>query len=313
MNLDTQTPVTVMPSRLFGWRAYRLPRDAGLGYLLVLPIVVLLLGLVGYPFVLAIWQSLHWKLIGVQEAPFIGLGNYIDSVKDPIFRHSVFITVLYTLVAQAGKVSLGLMVALILNQRLPIRSFLRGVVILPWALPTVASALTFMWMLSGGYGVFNYVLRQLHLITTNINWLSSPDLALWAVTGVNIWRGFPFFAICLLAGLQSISQELHEAASVDGASAIDRFWHITIPGIIPVLTVTSLLSAIWTINDFTLIWVMTQGGPSTATTVLPVLTYRAAFLSLELGKGVAVSVALVPLVVVLIFLLVRTLSRAEER
>lgn len=279
---------------------------------MVLPIIVVLFALVGYPFVQAIWVSLHFKVIGVDSAPFIGLGNYVKLVRDPGVREAVLVTVIYAVGAVAGKVVLGLLTALLLNEDLPARALLRAIVILPWCLPTATTALAFKWILSGGNGILNYILRQVGWISENIIWLGSRGWALGTVIGVNIWRGFPFFAICLLAGLQSISKDLYEAATVDGASAAQRFWHVTVPGIVPVLAVTTLLSLIWTINDFGLLWVMTKGGPSAVTTTLPVLTYRTAFISNELGKAVATSVLLVPAVIVLISALVRALSRREE-
>lgn len=294
-------------------RQRRFPRDAGLAYTFVLPVVLILLILVGYPFLTALWQSLHAKMLGDPNAPFVGLDNYVKNFENGDFRNSIRVTLTYTIGAEIGKIFFGLLAAIILNERLPGRNYLRGVMILPWALPGIATTLSWMWILSGSYGVLNMILRNLGLISENIAWLGTPTTALFAVTAVNVWRGFPFFAMTLLAGLQSIPVEFYEAASVDGAGTLQRFRHITLPSIMPVLAVITLLSTILTLNDFALIWVLTNGGPSIATTTMSILTVRTAFAAQEIGRAVSISVTLMPLLIVLIMLLVRTLSRGDAR
>ncbi|MCB0096236.1 MAG: sugar ABC transporter permease, partial [Caldilineaceae bacterium] len=219
----------------------------------------------------------------------------------------------FTGVSVAIKLVLGTLVSVILNERLPMRGLLRSFVLLPWAMPTLVTVLTWRWMYNDLFGVFNYLMLQAGLINTPLAWLGTRDLAMPAVIIVNIWRGFPFFAISLLAGLQSVPSELYDAGKVDGAGVLNRFRHITLPSILPVMAVVTLLSTIWTFNDFAIIWLLTQGGPSGATEVLSTLTYRIAIGGTELGKGVAVSVTLMPLLLLLIILLTRMTTAREER
>jgi ABC-type sugar transport system permease subunit len=161
-------------------------------------------------------------------------------------------------------------------------------------------------------GVLDYLLTQTHLSARPVLWLADPNVAMPAVIAVNVWRGFPFFVITILAGLQTVPQELYDAAKVDGAGVWQRFRQVTVPGILPVVAVTTLFSAILTFNDFSIIWILTQGGPGNATNVLATLTYKIAIPGLELGKGVAVSVLMLPILVCMIVLLSRFISRREE-
>jgi multiple sugar transport system permease protein len=174
------------------------------------------------------------------------------------------------------------------------------------------SVLVWKWMYNDVAGVLDYLLTQTHVSQGPVLWLADPNIAMPAVIAVNVWRGFPFFVITILAGLQTVPQELYDAAKVDGAGAWQRFRQVTLPGVLPVLAVTTLFSAILTFNDFSIIWILTQGGPGNATNVLATLTYKIAIPGLELGKGVAVSVLMLPILVALIVLLNRFISRREE-
>jgi multiple sugar transport system permease protein len=291
--------------------AWRLPRDAMLGYALLLPAFVLIVVLVGYPAFLALLFSFQKKLIGAPEAPWVGFANYAALFGDRVFWIVVQNVFVFTACSVALKLVLGTGVALILNESLPLRGLLRSVILLPWALPTLVTVLIWSWMYSDVAGVFNYVLMGAHLIEQPILFLGMPGLAMASVIAVNVWRGFPFFAVTLLAGLQSIGEELYDAAKVDGAGMISRFRHITLPGLAPVMAVVTLLSTIWTFNDFVIIWLLTRGGPGNTTDVLSTYTYKVAIRGLELGKGVAVSVVMLPLLVLLIVLLTRFINRRE--
>lgn len=304
---------TAPPERIPLEKRLGLPRDALLGYAMLAPGLLLILILVGYPFTNSIWLSFHRKLIGVPDASFIGLKNYLDLLADEAYWGAVRNVFVFTGVSVAIKLVLGTLVSVILNEKLPMRGLLRSFVLLPWAMPTLVTVLTWRWMYNDLFGVFNYLMLQGGLIDAPWAWLGTRDLAMPAVIIVNIWRGFPFFAISLLAGLQSIPGELYDAGKVDGAGVVNRFRHITLPGILPVMAVVTLLSTIWTFNDFAIIWLLTQGGPSGATEVLSTLTYRIAIGGTELGKGVAVSVTLMPLLLLLIILLTRMTTAREER
>ncbi|MCB0140038.1 MAG: sugar ABC transporter permease [Caldilineaceae bacterium] len=311
--LSARMETTAPPQRIPLEKRLGLPRDALLGYAMLVPGLALILILVGYPFTNSIWLSFHRKLIGVPDASFIGLQNYLDLFTDEAYWTAVRNVFVFTGVSVAIKLVLGTLVSVILNERLPMRGLLRSFVLLPWAMPTLVTVLTWRWMYNDLFGVFNYLMLQAGLINTPLAWLGTRDLAMPAVIIVNIWRGFPFFAISLLAGLQSVPSELYDAGKVDGAGVLNRFRHITLPNILPVMAVVTLLSTIWTFNDFAIIWLLTQGGPSGATEVLSTLTYRIAIGGTELGKGVAVSVTLMPLLLLLIILLTRMTTAREER
>jgi multiple sugar transport system permease protein len=289
-----------------------LPRDAALGYLLLAPAIVLLLVLVGYPFLTAVMMSLQKKLIGQAAAPFIGLDNYITLLRDPTFWTVVRYVIVFAGASVAIKLVIGTAVALALNESMPARGIIRSIMILPWALPTLVSVLIWMWMYSDVGGVFNSVLMGTGAVERPILFLGTPVLAMVSVIVVNVWRGFPFFAITLLAGLQTVSSDSYDAAKVDGAGIYARFRHVTLPGLAPVMAVVTLLSTIFTLNDFAIIWLLTRGGPGNATDVLSTLTYKVAIRGLELGKGVAVSVLMLPLLVILIVLLTRFINKREE-
>lgn len=290
---------------------FRLPRDAMFGYALLLPAFILIVILVGYPTLLALIMSFQKKLIGGGEAPWIGLANYQSLFADPIFWTVIKNVFIFTAASVAVKLLLGTTVALILNETLPMRGLIRSIILLPWALPTLVSVLIWTWMYSDVGGVFNYILRSARLIDRPILFLGVPALAMASVVAVNVWRGFPFFAVTLLAGLQSVGEELYDAAKVDGAGMIDRFRHVTLPGVAPVMAVVTLLSTIWTFNDFVIIWLLTRGGPGNTTDVLSTYTYKVAIRGFELGKGVAVSVVMLPLLIMLIILLTRFINRRE--
>ena len=311
--LSARMETTAPPQRIPLEKRLGLPRDALLGYAMLVPGLALILILVGYPFTNSIWLSFHRKLIGVPDASFIGLQNYLDLFTDEAYWTAVRNVFVFTGVSVAIKLVLGTLVSVILNERLPMRGLLRSFVLLPWAMPTLVTVLTWRWMYNDLFGVFNYLMLQAGLINTPLAWLGTRDLAMPAVIIVNIWRGFPFFAISLLAGLQSVPSELYDAGKVDGAGVLNRFRHITLSNILPVMAVVTLLSTIWTFNDFAIIWLLTQGGPSGATEVLSTLTYRIAIGGTELGKGVAVSVTLMPLLLLLIILLTRMTTAREER
>jgi multiple sugar transport system permease protein len=295
------------------WSRRTLARDqAFFGYALLLPAGVLITILVGVPFLRALWLSFHRKLLGAEDAPWIGLANYSALLSDSTFWQAVKNTVVFTTGSIVCKLILGLVVALILNEALPLRALWRSIVMLPYAMPTLVSVLVWKWMYNDVAGVLNYLATEARLTDHPILWLGDPNVALPSVIAVNVWRGFPFFVITILAGLQTVPQELYDAAKVDGAGVWPRFRQVTLPGILPVVAVTTLFSAILTFNDFSIIWILTQGGPGNATQVLATLTYKISIPGLELGKGVAVSVLMLPILVGMIWLLNRFIARREE-
>lgn len=281
------------------------------GMLFVLPIVVMVVGLIAYPVGRAFTLSLQNKVIG-SPAQYVGLRNFRDMILDPLFRTAAWHTLVYTLCSISGKLLFGMVLALLLNNSFRARTAIRAIVLLPWIVPTFISALTWRWIYDGTAGVLNFVLLGIGVIHENVAWLSRTDLALPAVIGINIWRGTAFFGVTLLAGMQSVPSERYDACKVEGGGALQGFFRVTLPGVVPVLSVATILSTIWTFNDFQIIWITTHAGPVNATQVLATLAYQYAFVILQLSRGVAVSMIMFPVLFALIVVLLAVLRRREK-
>jgi len=292
---------------------FYLTRDARAAYLFLTPLFVLVLGLILYPFLEALRLSFTDKMVGYPER-MVGLKNYVYLINDDTFRRVVRNSLVFTAGSVSLKLLTGIAVALILNNTVRWRGFFRGLSLLPWITSTVIIALTWRWMFDAfpGRGFFNSVLLDAGILNQPVGFMGSPEGAMLAVIIANWWRGFPFFGISVLAALQAVPRELYEAAAVDGANTWHRFWHITIPGIKHVLVITTLLSSIWTLNDFNIVYVMTRGGPGIATHVFATYSYETAFNQLRWGRGVAISMFLVPVLVIAIIILSRYLLREEK-
>lgn len=263
------------------------------GYLYLVPVVVVLGGTVLFPILKAIQMSLyHHVLIRPQEYGFIWFGNYVRLVKDDVF----WLTLWNSFVWVFGSVSLqfagGFAAALLLHQTFRGRAVIRTVTLLPWIIPGVVVALIWEFLYQPNYGALNDVLFRLGWMSEKVAWLSNPDLAMPAVIATNVWRGVPFFAIMLLAGLQAIPDELYEAARVDGAGVTDRFRHITVPLLRPIIVVATATRIIWTFNYADLIFVMTSGGPANATQITSTYTLLQAYSNLDFGYAATLSVVL---------------------
>ncbi len=291
-----------------------LGRDWCLGYLFMLPVVAMVIGLVAYPFFYAIYLSMTRKYVGM-PAVFVGLDNYVKLAGDGFFRRAVANSFLFTFGSVAVKAVLGTIMALVVNNsKIRGRHFFTGVLLIPWVAPTVVSALNFLWIFDYSLGVLNYLLvRVFHLLPHGVGWLSEPGTAMASVIAVNIWRGFPFFGISLLACMKAIPGELYEAAAVDGASALQRFRYVTLPGLKNIMIIVVLLSTIWTFNDFQIVYILTKGGPGGATQVLPVLTYEIAFGAQRLGEAIAVALYMLPALATVIIVLARYMRRSRTR
>jgi multiple sugar transport system permease protein len=285
------------------WHNY-LERDSFLGYVFVAPAVLILLLFIAYPFALGIRMSLSQWFVG-QPPIFVGLQNFVRNADSTIFTRTVQNTFVYTAIATLLKLVFGMALALVLNNTFRGKGLVRAAFLLPWIIPTVLSTLAWLWMFDATFSVLNWCLRSLGLVQRGINWLGDPVLAMGSIIVVNAWRGIPFFAISLLAGLQTISDELYEAAAIDGATAVQRFRYITVPMIKPVLLVVLLFSIIWTFADFQLVYVLTRGGPANSTHLFATLAYQVGVVSGQLGEGAAVSLTMFPILVgVVIVLLV---------
>ncbi len=259
----------------------------------MLPAAAFLILFLAYPLGLGVWLSFTDARIG-RSGVFVGLENYEWLWDNSTFWLSVFNTLLYTIVASTIKFAVGLYLALLLNEKLPFKAIIRAVVLIPFIVPTVLSAIAFWWLFDPQFSIISWSLRKMDLITTNINFLGDVWNARWSVIFANIWRGVPFVAITLLAGLQTVSPSLYEAATIDGATPWQRFRFITYPLLTPIIAVVMTFSVLFTFTDFQLIWVMTRGGPVNATHLMATLSYQRAILGGQLGEGAAISTAMIP-------------------
>src|SRR3977135_1688422 len=258
-----KTRISKPPAReSTAWERLKVDRN-WLGLWFMLPAAAFLVLFLAYPLGLGVWISFTDAKIG-RTGNFIGLENYEWLLDDSVFWLSVFNTLLYTGVASAIKFAVGLYLAILLNENLPFKAMLRAVVLIPFIVPTVLSAIAFWWLFDSQFSIISWSLRKLGLISTNIDFLGDVWNARWSVIFANIWRGVPFVAITLLAGLQTVSPSLYEAATIDGASAWQRFRFITYPLLTPIIAVVMTFSVLFTFTDFKLIWGLTKGGPGSA-------------------------------------------------
>ena len=274
--------------------------EAWLGWLLVVPAAVVVLGMVGYPFLEAIRISFTDKMIGPGPGEFVGLKNYLYILSWPDFGKMVVRTVAFTIAAVMLKTMVGLILATSLNQPFRGRNFLRGVFMLPWILPTYIVVLVWRWIFDGQTGVLNQILMSWGLIESGIPFLAKTWSAIGLLIFVYVWKGYPFYAMTFLAGMQSIPNDLYDAAKVDGAGRIARFVYVTLPGLRQVMGVVILLSTIWTMNTLEIPLLLTGGGPSNNTEVFPILTYHLALQNFRLGEGAAVPILMLPIIALLV-------------
>ena len=267
-----------------------------LSVLFMLPAATILLLFLTYPLGLGIWMGFTDARIG-RPGVFIGLENYFSLFDDDVFWLAVFNTVVYTVVATIAKFGLGLWLALLLNHALPFKAIIRAIVLLPYIVPTVLSAIVFWWIYDPQFSIVSWSLHRMGLIDQFIDFLGVPWHARWSVIVANVWRGIPFVAICLLAGLQTISPSLYEAAALDGANAWQRFRHVTVPMLMPILAVVLTFSVLFTFTDFQLIYAITRGGPLNATHLMATLAFQRAIPGGDLGQGAAISTAMIPFLV----------------
>ena len=279
------------------------------GYGLIAPALVLLACLVAYPFGMAIYFSLSDYWVG-SPGGFIGLANYREILGNDVFRQTVQNSFVFTALALSGKIVLGVWLALLLSRDLRFKRLIRGAVLLPFVIPTALSTLGWWWMFDSLYSVVNWTAIRLGIISPpGPNWLGQGTYAMVAVVVVNIWRGLPFFAITTLAGLVSIPREYYEAAEVDGASSWNRFWHVTLPLLKPVLAVVILFSTIFTFGDFNIVYVLTRGGPMNTTHLFATLAYQIGLNGGNLGQGAAISLFIFPLLGAVVFMQLRFIRK----
>ena len=290
-------PGSAVRGRLSAW----LDRETVLGPAFVTPAVLLLLLLVAYPFVMALYFALSNAFIG-RPSQFIGIRNFINLWQSDAFRQTFQNAFVFTGAAVAFKLVMGISLALLLNETLWFKRLIRGAVLLPWVIPTALSTLGWWWMFNSLYSVVNWTGIHLGLLDPpGPNWLGQKYYAMTAVVAVNVWRGLPFFAITILAGLVSIPKELYEAAEADGAGAMARFWHVTLPLLKPVLAIVILFSTIFTFSDFNIVYVLTHGGPINSTHLFATLARQVGLETGRIGEGAAISLYLFPVLMFVVY------------
>ncbi|MDP8925124.1 MAG: sugar ABC transporter permease [Chloroflexota bacterium] len=282
-----------------------------LGYAMLVPAFFFIIGLVAYPAAWAIYLSFTDKIIGQPER-FVGLQNYAWILRWPDFGLMIWNTLLLAVVGVALKAFVGMTMALALNEQFAGRTAIRALLFLPWTVPAFVAGLIWRWLYDDQNGLFNWALLGLGVIDQPVSWLGDVRFAMPAVMSVVVWKGFPFFAIAYLAGMQAIPSEQYEAAEVDGANAWQRFLYITVPGLRHVMLVTCMLSLIWTANTFDIVFIMTRGGPSNATEVFTMLIYEHGIRNGLIGQASAAAMMAVPVFAGLIVVLTRYLQDKEE-
>lgn len=287
-----------------------LESETVLGYVLLTPALLLIMVFIAYPFSLGVWMALTDKLVG-RPANFIGLQNFRHLFESSIFWRAAWNTVLFTFAATLLKAILGMWLAVLLNRKIRGARFIRATVLLPFIVPTVLSGLAWLWMFDATFSVFNWTLRWFWRTLEGLLgadwgyfrgpiWLGDPVWAMLSIILVNTWRGIPFFAITLLAGLQTVPPELYDAGDVDGATGWQKFWHITLPLIKPIAVVVVVFSFVVTFADFQVVYVLTRGGPHNSTHLFATLAYQLGMASGNLGEGAAVALFMFPFLALVI-------------
>lgn len=289
---------------LIGWLD---TRDA---YIFLAPALVILACFVAYPFFDGIATSLTDRGVA-RPGNFTGTANFEELFQDEIYGLALRNSILLTVAAVGLKFLLGLIGAVVLAQRFPVRGIIRALIFLPWAVPGLIAALSWKWLYDELNGIFNLALVLSGLTSDIVYWLSDPDVALASITIAMVWHGLPFYVMMFLAGLAAIPSELYEAAAIDGANTWQRFWRVTLPGLKDVIAITLMLSAIWTFNSFHMVFILTNGGPANRTQILPTLAYEYGIRRSELGLGAAVMVSVIPVFLVIIYFLTRRMLKEQ--
>jgi multiple sugar transport system permease protein len=283
-----------------------------LPYLFLTPALLVLALTILYPMVSNLAMSMQRvQLLKGSGGEFIGVGNYAKLAGSQTFRSSLLCSLEFVGLSLPLVLVLGLALALLLNELRKGRPLLMACLLIPWAISPVVTGYMWRWLFHDSFGLVNHLLVSVGLVREGIPWLARPGPAMAAVVTANVWRFMPYTTIMLLAGLQGIPKNLYEAAHVDGAGVARRFWHITLPQLRHVLAVVFLFATIWMVNEFPLIFIMTEGGPAKATQVLPITIYQIAFEHLRLGRGAAASMVLLAFLLLASILFIRLLFREE--
>ena len=301
------TRTTISPLRR------RLKKLSGPGTLFVLPTAIVVLVVIGYPFVRALWLGFTDKVVAGPPATFVGFRNYVRWAEQPEFWRTLSNTLVFAAGTLVLAIVLGFALALAMNRVKRGRDVLGAIMLFPWIIPTVISTLIWAWMYNPQLGVLNYVVHEIGLSRRPVPWLAVPSLAMIAVIVVSAWRRVPYFGVTLLAGISGISSELFEAAVIDGASASQRFWYVTLPSIRGILMLVSTLTFVETAYDFALVYILTRGGPAGTTEILSVKSFVTAFSAGQLGRGVAIPLMAFPLFLPIVWFVTQSLASRGTR
>jgi multiple sugar transport system permease protein len=280
---------------------------------MLLPALVFLALLIAFPLGKVIHDAFtHVHLINKSMTGFAGIENFKTITEDEHFVQAVKNTILWTIFSVAGEYLMGMITAVLLNQKFKGRAIFRTCIFIPWLVPIIVAGMTWDWMLNPEFGIVNYMLKNMGLISNSINFLGDSKYALATVIFVNIWRSFPYYTISFLSAMQSIPGDLAEAASIDGAGMFRRFFSVTLPQLRSVSLVILFIHVIWTAVNFDFIWVMTEGGPNYATETLPVMIYRYSMRKFDVGAASALSTMMFTVMVVLFIFYYRKRSQLSE-
>ena len=274
-------------------------REGLSAWLLASPVLLYIACVLLVPCIWGVVISFTDKKIGM-PAHFNGIENYISLLLDKTFWSSLGVTLVFTCASVVMKVIFGTILALLLNSKIKCRAFFRSALVIPWTLSILIATLTWKWLLSDIGGAFSYILNKLGLVRKGFSFFTTSGRAMFAVVMVNVWKGTPFIATSVLAGLQTISPEMYEAAEIDGAKAWKKFWYITLPLVRSTLLLATVMTTIWTINNFEGVWLLTGGGPAGSTQVLSIFTYLTAMSNNDIGRSMAISVLSMPFLIMLI-------------
>jgi multiple sugar transport system permease protein len=309
-------PISMRAGIVARWWRTNTTRRLAFGYMLLAPAALYVLLLVGIPFLFSLYLALSDANVGEQVSRFVGLDNYRAAFEMDSFRDALRNSIVFLVVAAIFKSVLGTSLAFLLLQNFKGKKLVRALVVIPFTLPITVTVLSWKWMYDSQFSVINWGLHKVGLIGAYGSeswpiWLGQPGLALLACIGVNVWRSFPFSAIVLLAGFTSVPNEVLDAARVDGCSFFQRFRHVVTPMIFPILIIGFLFDTVFTLSDLSVVYLLTQGGPGTATMILPVLAYQIGIQAGSLGRGAAIALMLVPILFPAIFLMLRNLKRRD--
>lgn len=286
-------------------------QDRLLGYLFLLPIAIIVLGFIGYPFISAIIMSFSKKYVGA-PGEFIGFQNYLTLINNPTFWMVVKNSLIYTLSAVFFKLTIGMLIAKFLNQNFKGKDIVGGIFLVSWIIPMAISALAWKWIFQDIGGILNWILENLGVLDEAIPFLSMPKLALAIVILVNVWRGLPFFALSFQGALKTIPKDQYDVAKISGASKLQIFRYVELPNVMNVALIVLTLTLVWTFADFQVVWILTKGGPGNLTQVFATYTYQIAIRTGNLGLGITVSLIMFPFLGALIFYITSVMSKARQ-